>query len=842
MIVPIAILWFAAFSAGFSAALSAAPDVLAEAEAAYRAARFADARDLFTTALTVAPKEAQPSIEAKLGNALRKLGALDESERRFDRALAGARASGDRALEAKVHAQGAWVDHARGDLASARAELDLAAEMLATLEADPKLYAGVLISLGTITRDASQISEAHSYYLRALDVAAAAEVPRFEAMALMGLAVIERHIGALQWSELLLQQASVAFDNAGLEADVSRAIADRAHTAMLGNRFGAAIDLARIAQLGVGDDVVRQQQIAHIIGYSLFRSDDIPGAEQTLRRSLEDEAGTEIISGRARSMMALAELLAATGRTAEAEALINDAVTLDHSHARLADAAGIRGSIARGRGDVTTATEWFEVAVRYDEDERNQFDGSGLTEFFFPDRRQRYSALLELYALDGRVAEAFNLSERLKSRAFASSLVASHDAVVDTAALDRARPGPFAPRSTDALLKGLRRLHDRDERPTAAATIRLADHVRGLSFYVLDDAVLSFWVDRDRVEMARVRVDAKTLHARARTFVDAVSSGAKNYAESGAALAALLLDPWQHHLGAMSTDDALCVVPHGVLHRVPFAAMPVNGGLLIDQTTVFSAPSIGALINAIRRPATAGDGPSLIVGDPYGDLAGARGEVAEVASRSDRARVLVGSAANEASVRSELPSARRIHFAVHAFQGTPRRRSFLEVCPDRGHDGRLSSDEILAHSLKADLVTLSACESGVGDTNLGDEMPDVLSRAFLAAGARSVVATRWRIDDATARAFMRIFYDALPSHGTLRALAIAQRKLRGGAAEVDAGLPVPRGGIDVHDVCAGPARPASSQRRFDWTRTNEAQTKISHPYHWSAFVLIGDHQ
>jgi len=108
--------------------------------------------------------------------------------------------------------------------------------------------------------------------------------------------------------------------------------------------------------------------------------------------------------------------------------------------------------------------------------------------------------------------------------------------------------------------------------------------------------------------------------------------------------------------------------------------------------------------------------------------------------------------------------------------------SFVKLAPDAAEDGRLEVHEVFGLHLAADLVVLSACQTGLGsgalaDVPAGDDWVG-LTRAFLHAGARRVVAALWPVDDWATAALMERFYGAgdvaaEPAH----ALAEAQRAL-----------------------------------------------------------------
>ncbi len=227
----------------------------------------------------------------------------------------------------------------------------------------------------------------------------------------------------------------------------------------------------------------------------------------------------------------------------------------------------------------------------------------------------------------------------------------------------------------------------------------------------------------------------------------------------------------------------LHLVPQGVLHYVPFAALQdEQGRFLVERVTLSSVPSASVLVTARERSRATGTRWRRIValGDPNGRLPGARVEVQQLATLPQvRTDVLVGDQATRANLTAIASEADILHFATHArFVGRTPWASHLEL-----RDGPLSVGEIA--NLRLDrpyLVTLSACETAVGGTGAsdipaGDEWVS-LNNAFLAAGAPSVLATLWSVDDRASTPLVTSFYrHLLEDRGKSYALAQAQREM-----------------------------------------------------------------
>jgi CHAT domain-containing protein len=146
---------------------------------------------------------------------------------------------------------------------------------------------------------------------------------------------------------------------------------------------------------------------------------------------------------------------------------------------------------------------------------------------------------------------------------------------------------------------------------------------------------------------------------------------------------------------------------------------------------------------------------------------------------ASRTRILTGSDANLANIRSALDTHPAvIHFATHVITAPGDHASgliALSLDPS-GAMGLMGPTEIIAHPVSAGLVVLNGCHSGQGDALPGAGLMG-LTRAWIGAGARSVLATTWDIPDEAGRNLMVEFYRASraqPERGPAFALQQAQ--------------------------------------------------------------------
>ncbi len=317
---------------------------------------------------------------------------------------------------------------------------------------------------------------------------------------------------------------------------------------------------------------------------------------------------------------------------------------------------------------------------------------------------------------------------------------------------------------------------------------------------------------------------------------------------------------------ALAGAEALLILPDGPLHSLPFAALAVaeptpeteRPMFLVERFALRMAASAAALSAPGEAPSPeAVDIGVAAFGDPWlrpwasasetagtesspapsarptrgadlGPLPFARLEVEMIAELFPRAETRIGREATEGRVKRLPGSFEIVHFACHSVidERFPL-DSFLALSPDTavaevGDDGLLQAWEIFEEvRLDADLVTLSACATGLaGDGLVG------LTQAFHYAGARSVLASLWQVSDRSSADLMVRFYRHLQAGlGKDQALRAAQLELLAGP------LPPlrtpPKSGLRSFFGKLWPAPPEPVADAIDTT----------HPYHWAAFQL-----
>jgi CHAT domain-containing protein/Tfp pilus assembly protein PilF len=213
-------------------------------------------------------------------------------------------------------------------------------------------------------------------------------------------------------------------------------------------------------------------------------------------------------------------------------------------------------------------------------------------------------------------------------------------------------------------------------------------------------------------------------------------------------------------------NQPVIFIPQDALFFVPFPALrDANGKYLIEQHTILTAPSIQVLdLTRQQKSKLAGSSGALVVGNPVmpkglSSLPNAEAE-AKAISALFNTQPLLGAQATKAAVMQKMPQARVIHLATHGLLDNVRGLgSSVALAPSGKDDGLLTAEEILDMKLNADLVVLSACNTGRGRLT-GDGVIG-LSRSLIAAGVPSVLVSLWSVPDDSTAVLMTQFYQNL---------------------------------------------------------------------------------
>jgi CHAT domain-containing protein len=298
-----------------------------------------------------------------------------------------------------------------------------------------------------------------------------------------------------------------------------------------------------------------------------------------------------------------------------------------------------------------------------------------------------------------------------------------------------------------------------------------------LEYYYDDKALYAFTLTR--TGLGAMTLDAAGLDADVRSLREAIEAPATNAYE---APARKLYDRLIAPLAAQLQGKSLLIVAHGALHYLPFAALHDGSGFLLEKHSLRFLPS-ASVIRYLRSAQMEGRAGILAfgnpdLGDPAFDLKFAQDEALAIAKKMPESKALLRKEASEIAFRKFGGGFSALHFATHGeFRSDAPLNSALRLAREGDSDGLLTVSKLYSSRIAADLVTLSACETGLGRIASGDDVVG-LTRGFLYAGAATVVASLWKVDDQATSTLMMQFYDELRSGDRREALRKAQLAAR----------------------------------------------------------------
>ncbi len=521
----------------------------------------------------------------------------------------------------------------------------------------------------------------------------------------------------------------------------------------------------------------------------------------------------------------------------------------------------LQGMIAESQNTLEQAIEFYQKAIDEIEFSRARLTSHGLKINFMSDKQEPYARMVKCLIELNRETEAFNYVEKSKARAFldmiskSEKLIGQKNEVLKeiTAEEKRLREKLLNLQQQADMNREL--FHERgngaDTRQKIAnargalgeffsrwfrrnkdfASLRSADTLKiekvqamlpaetTLVEYYYRDKYLYAWIlEQDSSRLVKKNVDENELKKLVRKYRDLVnqpdtvrglmiteqSTSAKTSSQSQ-------FRDINNQLETLLVSDIIdtipskkvYIVPHGILHYLPFQALSTDGRYLIERYQIGYSPSASVLKHifeknkTIKKAVLALGNPDL--GAPRMALPYAEVEVQDIKKFFNQTNILTLKQASEAAFKRNAGNYDILHIASHGEfnQKTPL-ISCLRLAPGDNEDGRLETAEIFELDLNAYLVTLSACNTAMGKIAIGDELMG-LTRAFLFAGTPSIMSTLWSVNDQSTRLLMKYFYSNLRTMDKFESMRQAQIKM-------------------IHN------------------------SENQHPYFWAAFQIIGDYR
>ncbi|HXE74781.1 MAG TPA: CHAT domain-containing protein [Candidatus Xenobia bacterium] len=715
-----------------------------------------------------------------------------------------------------------------------------------------------LRGLGGAQLRRGEYSDALASYRAAAEVYQKSEMKRELAEAHSFLADLYLRLGALPSSRRELEQALALATSIGYRRGV---VASLSSTGELAQRSGQSEEALshfhraydEALQL---DDKTQQVLLLVRLGRAELERERYARAEEHLAAALEIARRQELRSHAALALLGQAEVRRRRDQPEQSLPLYQEGLEL----ATVVSNRELIWRVHHGRGralealnrpqDALTA---YQAAVTVIEALRGSIREEAFRAGFMEDKYEVYVDLVRLLLQLGRTEEAFLYVERSRARAYLDllgngsirfsggkglaeeeqNLRRRIDQLQQLLEREQQRPQPElrgsaletfrselseAQRQYSLLLAQLRVADPEFEsfvavKPLGASEVQslLGEGEVLLEYFLARDHLTIFLLTRDKVVHFDQPVNERDVRAKVDLFRDRLRPGlpGADWQGPAASLRELLLGPVENS-GHLEKSILLYIVPHGVLHYLPFSALwrPVGSGgeFLVEKHLIAYLPSASTL-RFCQQKADRQRGALLAMAPAISRLRFAREEAKAVDELfAGEGLLAVGREATEELCKGRCGEYGVLHFATHGHLNKLNPLfSRIDLEPSRDSDGRLEVYEIMGLRLHADLATLSACNTALGSGHFG-QLPAGedwvgLTRAFIYAGTPTVLASLWEVDDRSTTELMKAFYRHWGrTDGKAEALALAQRELLGKSS----------GGT------------------------------YSNPYYWAGFVLVGD--
>jgi CHAT domain-containing protein len=508
------------------------------------------------------------------------------------------------------------------------------------------------------------------------------------------------------------------------------------------------------------------------------------------------------------------------------------------------------GRVSQQRGNLAKAIDYYKQCINIAESIRATLKIEEKAESFANLWANSYEELIAMLWQKNDFSEAFTYVERARSRAFLDQLangridfrraaepeLLEEEKTLKTRIIDLRKELTIlhqppqnlwkkdAIEEVEKKLNALEKDYDnlltqlKKQSPETASLISVdvepLDKVQKLldaettlvEYFVRDEQTLVFIINRDRFNAVPLNVTRKELNDELTLFRD-FSDTIDPYPIELKNLFAWLIEPLKVK-GYLNTCK-LAIVPHNILHYIPFAALTNGEHYLIDDYALVTLPC-ASVLRFLPNKCTSVAKTLLALGAPANTLKSlpplncAQKEVEAIARLFDT-NAFVGKDATESLVWFQSKNAGIVHIAAHGEYNSnnPLLSTIHLARDDRAEvdqkDGRLEVYDVYRLDLTAaNLVVLSACQTHIGNTQKVSPSDEVigLNRAFIYAGTPTVIASLWNVDDAATGLLMERFYTHL-KEGMGKADALQQAQI-------------------------------------------EVQKDYPHPCFWAAFVLTGD--
>lgn len=719
----------------------------------------------------------QAMAENGLANTYMEMNKFRQAERHYRTALCTVREMGITLTEAEIEASLGNLATMRGDYPAAVRSLEVSRRLYEQLEM-PHLSAVAELEIAGIYSELNLTREAIEILRRVATVFGRYRLRAEEARSRLDLGrVLIRTTGLAEARRSLTKAASLFEREGNLSGRVASLLALTEVELLRGDDHAISKLLSMISKLAARDEAPRSiARIELLKGITAFRRGNTTAAREHFDRAVtiaRQQSNVEAVRA---------------GETWLGRAFVRD-------------------------GQPADAKRHFRAAIRCVERLRGSFGADEFSIGFSATRIDAYGALGCLLVSERRIARAFEVFEQSRSRSLSIRPRAgchrvdgalAHKAKQARAELnalyrkaDTASPEHRA-RLDSHIRRVERSIADLDRRTHSLLrtgnrgewqqfSLRRLKSMLGkeatlIEYVAVNGSVDAFILKADRVRFVRlgtsedeIRCLLEELHFQRQTFrvgvqhLERFSAQLRSRADQ---VLSALYDKLMRPLRAHFRGENLIIVPAGTIHYVPFAALFDGSRYVAEKFEVRYAPSAYIWLQLSERPQRRRRSP-LLVGFADERIPMVLDEISSISRVLPGATVLAGAAATFSAFMNNAPNHDPVHIACHGeFRPDSPMFSNLHLS-----DGWVTVRDILSKRIRAGLITLSACETGLSRVFPGEEILG-LARGFLSAGARSLVATLWAANDVTAAKLMTEFYAGIQrGERPPAALTAAQREM-----------------------------------------------------------------
>ncbi|AFY85205.1 CHAT domain-containing protein [Oscillatoria acuminata] len=739
----------------------------------YSLGEYAQAEQYYRQSLEISRQLGDKAGEGRtlngLGNVYYSLGEYTQAEQHYRQSLEIRRELGDKAGEGSTLNNLGNVYNSLGEYAQAEQYYRQSLEIKRQI-GDKAGEGSTLHNLGNVYVDLGEYVQAEQYYRQSLEISQQIGDKAGESLTLNGLGTVYSSLGEYGQAEQYYQQS----------LEIKRQIEDKS---------------------GEGGTLNNLGNIYLYLG-------EYPQAEQYYRQSLEifRQIGEKAEEGR--TLNGLGNVYNSLGEYPQAEQHYRQSLEISQQIGDKAGESGTLtnlGSVYNSLGEYPQAEQYYRQSIEVREQLR-----PGLTDeqkiSLFEQQKSTYERLQTVLIAQNKLDAALEISERGRARAFVELLA---DRLSDNreipvtvtppnlreiqqiAATQKATIVQYSYIREDFTFGNVKRLQESELyiwviKPTGEMTFRRTDlkplwqeQDSSLAKVIADARCFDNFACREDNTIGQTREGTTEVRSPGGTFnqqaqeEQALPVSQEENPELKQ-LYQLLIEPIADLLPT-NPSERVIFVPHNALFLVPFPALQdAQGQYLIEKHTMLTAPSIQVLglTRDQKQAQTAVNSDILVVGNPTMPVVGTEQLRALPGSEQEAREIgqllnvtpLIGSMATKATVVQQMQSSRIIHLATHgSFDPNIPLDSWLALTPSGSDNGLLTAAEIFGLNLNAELVVLSACDTGRGQIT-GDGVIG-LSRSFISAGVPSVLVSLWKVPDDSTSLLMREFYQLWEESG-----------------------------------------------------------------------------